>query len=228
MNEWRCGAALRRRTAMELLALVVLTGLYLYLWPQRPWEVDTGLAIFALGLVVVLARDTNERIWGRPDASVPARMRRSTVTMAQFTLPILLAFGLLGAWDAYSVRQEWRDLHGRLFALRVLPTLLLYVPWALLQQTLFQVYLLGRLRVLVPSAPRAVRAGLNGLLYGAVHWPEWDVMAITIAGGLVWSYVYERDRSLLPIAVSHAVLGTAYFAWVRHGHVVRPFGRILG
>jgi len=26
---------------------------------------------------------------------------------------------------------------------------------------------------------------------------------------------YQRDRAVLPVALSHAVLGTTYFAWVR-------------
>lgn len=69
---------------------------------------------------------------------------------------------------------------------------------------------------------------MNGLAYGAVHVPEWDVALVTVAGGVVWSHAFQRDRSVLPIALSHALLGSAYFYWVRHSDAVRIFWLALG
>jgi hypothetical protein len=39
----------------------------------------------------------------------------------------------------------------------------------------------------------------------------------------VWSWYYLRDRQLLPIAFSHAVLGTTYFYWVRGQDLIREW-----
>jgi hypothetical protein len=39
--------------------------------------------------------------------------------------------------------------------------------------------------------------------------------------GVVWSSFYLRDRFLPPIALSHAVLGTTYFYWVRGQDLLR-------
>lgn len=219
---------IRRRIAVELALVAVSTWLYLRLWPQRIPGVDVGLALVGLGLAAVLGRSTSALIWGPPAVPRLARMRRGTVAMIQFTCPVLLAFGLFGVWDAYSARQDWQDVVARLFAPHAFLTLTVYVPWAFMQQTLFQCYLLGRLRMLVPSASAVVLAAVNGVFFGAVHWPEWDVMLITVVGGLVWSYAYQRDRSLLPLALSHAVLGTAYFYWVRHRDLVRILWFVLG
>jgi membrane protease YdiL (CAAX protease family) len=54
----------------------------------------------------------------------------------------------------------------------------------------------------------------NGIAYGMVHAPNWDVVLVTILGGIFWSYSYHRDRYVLPIAISHAVLGSTYYYWL--------------
>jgi membrane protease YdiL (CAAX protease family) len=77
-----------------------------------------------------------------------------------------------------------------------------------------------RLRVLLPSLPPLGLAAVNGLVFGAVHLPSWELAVATAVAGTVWSQAYQRDRVLLPIAFSHALLGTAYFAWVLHSGFV--------
>jgi len=44
---------------------------------------------------------------------------------------------------------------------------------------------------------------------------------VTIVAGSAWSWYYLRDRSLLPIAFSHAVLGATSFYWVRGQDLVQ-------
>jgi membrane protease YdiL (CAAX protease family) len=56
----------------------------------------------------------------------------------------------------------------------------------------------------------------------AVHLPDRELALLTAAAGIVWSWVYQRDRVLMPVALSHALLGTTYFAWVRGRDVVPP------
>jgi len=197
---------LRRRVALELAVLALLAALYLALLPARPLAVDLGMALVGLGLVAASARSTRERIWGRPAEPTRERLGRSTRLMLLLTVPGVLAFG---AWGAA------RPAPASLFPPAFFATLLLFIPWAGLQQTLFQFYLLGRLRVLCPAAPPLVLAAGNGLLFGAVHLPDWDLALLTLLGGGVWSYAYQRDRLLAPIALSHALLGTAYLSWVR-------------
>ncbi|MGH7324489.1 MAG: CPBP family intramembrane glutamic endopeptidase [Candidatus Rokuibacteriota bacterium] len=197
--------SIRRRVAVELVALAVLTLGYLVVLPRRPVGLDAGLALFALALVGLTARETRRRIWGPPPGSTRERLRHSATHMLVGTAAVMLLFAVVGA------------LAGGCSLLR--PTLavglVLFVPWALAQQTLFQFYLLGRLRALLPRASPVTLAILNGILYGLVHLPEWDVTLLTMVGGSVWSWYYLRDRCLTPIALSHAALGTVYFSWVR-------------
>jgi membrane protease YdiL (CAAX protease family) len=186
----------RHRAATELTLLVAASATYLTLWPERHPALDLGLAVVGLGLVGLAANDTRERIWGSPASPAVGRLRRSAITMTRITLPVLFVFCLFGLWDAYSTRHHWEDVLLRLFPPRFFLALGLYLPWALLQQTLFQFYLLGRLTALFPAASPLGLAILNGILYGAVHLPDRDLALVTAAGGIVWSYVYHRDRSL--------------------------------
>ncbi|MCZ7646395.1 MAG: CPBP family glutamic-type intramembrane protease [Planctomycetota bacterium] len=210
----------RRRLALELLALAGLTALYLMLMPQRALGVDVGMALVGLGLVGLYAWKTNEKIWGPPPQPAFERIPRCTFLMLVTTLPAVVLFLLYGAWDAYSVNGDWHDILYRLFRLNFFGALLLYVPWALLQQTLFQFYLLGRLRALLPFASPLLLSVINGVLYGLVHLPDAPVTAVTIIGGIVWSYSYHRDRYVLPLALSHAVLGSTFFYWVSDSDIL--------
>lgn len=85
------------------------------------------------------------------------------------------------------------------------------VVWAYVQQMLFQFYLLGRLLTLLP---RLLAVALAAIGFSLVHCPEWGVVAATAGLGALWSLLYYRYRRLLPIAISHACLGAAFFYWI--------------
>lgn len=204
---------LRRQAAVELGTLGASTAPFLILVPDRPLWMDIGLALLALALVGLSARQTHERFWGPLKGGWALRFQRSTRLVLGSSVPVALAFA---AYAAAGV-EPWsvRAVLGRLFGAGFWGTLGLFVPWALVQQTLFQFYLLGRLRALLSLTSPLVPAVVTGVGYGAVHLPDWELALLTAAAGILWSYAYQRDRVLLPIALSHALLGTTYFAWVR-------------
>jgi len=55
----------RRRVAIELLVLGVLSSGFLVLFPRRPISADLGLALFAVSLVLLNANYTRTSIWGQ-------------------------------------------------------------------------------------------------------------------------------------------------------------------
>ncbi len=204
---------LRRRAAIELGVLAGATALFLLLLPNRPLWANVGLALLALALVALSARETRAEFWGPPTADWAWRLRRSSGLVLGLSLPVALAFG---AFAAAGVQPRAAGaVLAELFDPGLFATLALFVPWALVQQTLFQFYLLGRLRALLPGALPLIPVVLTGLGYGAVHLPDRELALLTAAAGILWSYAYQRDRVLLPLALSHALLGTTYFAWVR-------------
>jgi hypothetical protein len=207
-------SSLRRRAAVELAGLAAGAALYLGLLPARPPGLDVAMGLVGLGLVGVLVKRGGSRFWPAPVSPAAERRRRAVRDVALLTGSVLGLFALSAAW------QAWPEVAGRLLRPRLLLALPLYLPWALLQQTLFQTYLLGRWRAFLPSPKLA--ALLNGIAFGAVHLPEWEVAALATLGGVAWSALYTRDRLLLPIAASHAGVGAAYYYWVADRDLLVP------
>lgn len=212
---------MRARLALELGVLVLLTVAFLFFAPRAWMNTGTfiGLALVALGLIQIGRRETKDKIWGPPESPEFDRVRRCTVGMSALTLPPIAVFLVIGILARYWFPQlRLTPDHAApcaMFSLNFLIALCCYLPWALLQQYLFQFYLLGRLRALLPFASPLLLSTINGSAYGMVHLPSgWLLTAVTIVGGVFWSYSYYRDRYVLPIAVSHALLGSTFYYWV--------------
>ena len=159
----------QRRAAVELLILGLLATAFLALFPHRPISVDLVLALLASALVFLNARYTSTHIWGL----VPLQAGGTDwwpgvlVTMT-LTVLVMLVFLLIGAATGYE-GADWPGVKARIIHPYIPTAMLLYLPWALLQQTLFQFYLLGRLCTLCPSFHPLAQSLLNGLIFGLVH-----------------------------------------------------------
>ncbi len=214
--------ALRARLAIELGVILALTGIFLYVTTTlkiRSTPLYVGMALIGFAMIGLNRKETAERIWGPPDYPEFDRLRRAAVNVSLFTVPTILLFLILGIVGRY---QNWLWFATMkptpMFSPNFFLALAVYIPWAMLQQTLFQFYLLGRFRALMPFASPIFLSTVNGILYGLVHlgpsWSEVGVTVVTILGGVFWSYSYYRDRYVLPIAVSHAVLGCTFYYWI--------------
>lgn len=204
----------RRRAAGELVILAALSTGFLVLFPRRPIGVDVGLALFALGLVLLTAKHTRSTIWGPSPVEIKeTRWQRcvaSTMIPTALAMSLFLLVGIVIAYQAAG----WAAVGYRILNPRILTAVTLYFPWALLQQTLFQFYLLGRMRALWPSLSPLSQSALNGLAFGLVHAPDLWIAVMAWLGGTMWSLLYLRYRLLWPLALSHALLGTTLYYWV--------------
>ncbi|WP_447603504.1 CPBP family glutamic-type intramembrane protease [Nitrospira sp. Nam80] len=209
-----CDAAQRRRIAAELLVLGVLSSGFLVLFPRRPVLVDLGLALFAVSLVLLTADYTRTQIWGEwpVDAGRASRRRCLVITIA-LTVLVMVVFLCIGAVIGYE-GADWPGVRARILHPYIPTAVLLYLPWALLQQTLFQFYLLGRVRALCPLLPPLAPSALNGLIFGLVHATDIRIITLAALGGTLWSFLYCYYRRLWPLAVSHALIGTTFYYWV--------------
>src|SRR5258708_24797791 len=88
---------LQRRAAVELLVLATSTAMFLLLLPSRPLWMNMGLALLALALVGISARETRERFWDSPAGDRRSRPRRSAELVPRLTPPRLIAFGTVAA-----------------------------------------------------------------------------------------------------------------------------------
>ncbi len=203
---------IRLRLTAELVTLAALTPLFL-LFAPRDSRVYAAAALLFLVLLGLGARETRDRIWGPPADPRPVRLRRSALTMVVFTAPAAASFLIWGLLSGNPILQP-----------NLLLALGLYLIWALVQQVIFQFYLLGRLRALMPSTSPVALATINGLAYGLVHQPFSVITLATMLVGTAWSYTYFRDRLLMPIAASHAILGTTLYYWAFGRDLVGELG----
>ena len=210
-------AAMQARTSvmLEVAALALATGVFLATFRVRASYVDFALAAAAAALIVASSR-RSRRLWDlatpapATDTAANVHYRSATLLSAAFTAVALAAFAVLAfGWPRAGAAGA--PLLARLFTAHFFVAMLLYFPWALLQQYIFQFYLCGRLLQLVPVA---VAVALTATAFASVHFPRWPVMAVTLVAGSVWTLIYYRHRVLLPLAASHAILGAALHYWV--------------
>ncbi|MEM1113187.1 MAG: CPBP family glutamic-type intramembrane protease [Pseudomonadota bacterium] len=202
-NAWRAKVVdARTRCRVELALLAFFTPLYIAFGP-RGMLIHMALAGLLLGYILADARYTRAFVWVAPGGSVRERWRGSLVTLIPLTLTTLVAFVALGVTQG-----------AQLDPIAITSRLLVYMAWALVQQTLFQFYLLGRLLRAAPGLPPAVLIALSGLSYGLVHLPDLQLTVLTCIAGVIWTADYYRHRLLLTVAASHALLGTAYYAFI--------------
>jgi Type II CAAX prenyl endopeptidase Rce1-like len=215
----------RKYVTLELVTLGTLTALFLCLFPSRALIVEIGLALFALVLLALNARFTKHVIWRQfPVSGTPeARLRACLLRVGLVTLSCVVVCGGVGGARGYAAGGGRAALE-RLANGHLLVALLVYFPWALVQQTLFQFYLLGRLRTLLPAG---LAVSVTGLSTALVHLPDVWVTGGTAAAGILWSSLYLRYRFLTPLALSHAVLGSTFYYWV-YGHDLIETWRHLG
>ncbi len=203
---------IRRAVAVELSVLAVLTVAFLIVFPDRPILADVGLALFALTVLALNTRYTRKVVWGQfpPASDRRSRMRRAYLFAGLVTGAGVIGLFVTGLALGY-VEGGWEEAVRRVGNWRILLAVAVYLPWALLQQTLFQFYLLGRLRTVFPVS---VAVTCTGIGYALVHLPDLAVTVVTAVAGVCWTYLYERYRVLVPLALSHAILGAAFYYWV--------------
>ena len=196
-----------RSVVLELAAIGAAALVFVATFQVRPPYVDFVLAAAAVALIV-FSTARSRRLWALARSVDPTGARGAWRAALAFTAVALVV--LAGAAIAVA-RASGTSAIERFGNWHMLAAAALYFPWALLQQYIFQFYWFGRWLRLVP-VPAAV--AVTALAFAAVHFPRWPVMAVTLVAGAVWALMYYRWRSLVPLAVSHALLGTALHYWV--------------
>jgi len=205
------GEPARAAVVVELLVIAAFAAVFLIAFQARPGYVDLLLAMTAVAFIA-LGYKRSRRLWEAQPTDHSSRRQRlaaSSRGTAVFTLSaalVLLGVGFVSGYTAGGLSAA----AGRIANWHLAAAVLLYLPWAWLQQFVFQFYLLGRLLYLLPL-PAAV--ALTAAAFSMVHFPRAPVMAATLVAGAVWALLYRRYRTLVPLAVSHAVLGAALHYW---------------
>jgi hypothetical protein len=196
-----------RSVMLELGAIGAAALVFVATFQVRPPYLDFVLAAAAVALIV-FSTARSRRLWALARSVDATGARGAWIAALAFTA---VALAVLAAAALFAARAGGLSAAERFGNWHVLVAAALYFPWALLQQYIFQFYWFGRWLRIVP-VPVAV--ALTVVAFAAVHFPRWPVMAVVLFACTAWTLIYYRWRSLVPLAVSHALLGTALHYWV--------------
>jgi hypothetical protein len=176
---------------VESLAFVALVDLYIWRWQEtlpRAWWILTVWPVVS----AVLRRDTPKTLGWRGD-NLWAATRKAVPFFVIASLAICgvgLFLGMLQRLPAHLI--EPRRFVG-------------YLAFCLLQQVALNSYLMNRLLGYFGKPWQA--AGMAGVLFAALHWPNPVLVPLTLIGGVAMAWLFAEERNILPLAVGQAVLG---------------------
>lgn len=120
----------------------------------------------------------------------------------RFAIPVLVvaAAGVIAGFAFDTVRN--------VAAWRVAGVLIGYCFWALFQQYLLNGYFANRLQASFDGRYQFLVAPMAGMMFAAAHVPNPLLMGVTLVGGTVAAFAYQRHRNLFFLAFAHALIGT--------------------
>ncbi len=181
----------RKSYLAEALAFAALVWLYIWRWQEEWPRVWWILAVWPV-LSAVLRRDTPKTLGWRAD-----NLRAATRRAIPFFVMASVAICGAGFFLGMPQRLPAHLIEPRRFGE--------YVAFCLLQQVALNSYLTNRLLGYFGKPWQA--AGVAGVLFAALHWPNPVLVPLTLMGGAAMAWLFARERNILPLAVGQAVLG---------------------
>jgi hypothetical protein len=204
------------KTSFRVLTVIEALGLtgYIawYIWRLQATRPNSWI-VFPIWLLtsILLHRDTAKTLGWRADNLWPAT-RQGLLIFAVLIISTVLAGLWLGAYHRSPLRvaESWRFFT--------------YFAFCLLQQVALNSFLTNRLLYALEN-PR-MAALVASVIFAALHWPNPVLVPLTFIGGTAMSWLFSRERNIIPLTVGQAILGTLVWwafpvAW-HHGMRVGP------
>jgi hypothetical protein len=186
------GLPTRRRDFIELAGIFSL--ILLVIWTPRPWQ----WALWALAGVCITSVIAISFDGWRTMGICTDNLRRSLWAVALAAVLAMVSVGVAGRLHTLQLPRS-PELFIRHYGL--------YAVWAAVQQLILQCFFLSRSIRLVPNGTAA--AALSAALFAVAHLPNPVLTLITLVFGLASCLFFLHYRNLFPLAMAHAILGTA-------------------
>ncbi len=184
-------AALRSLNLIEALAFSAYVGWYIWQLQTSTWS-SWIVFPFWLAASFVLHKDTPKTIGWRADNFGNAA-KRSAAVFVPFIIGLCFVGLVLGG------------LHRPFNHLLIPKHFFGYMAFCLLQQVGLNSYVTNRLFAATDSPVSA--SLIAGTIFAALHWPNPVLVPLTWIGGIAMSWLFARERNILPLALGQGILG---------------------
>jgi hypothetical protein len=204
------------KTSLRALTLIEALGLtgYIawYIWQLQANRPNSWI-VFPIWLLasILFHRDTPKTLGWRAD-NLWSATRSGLKIFAVFVIGICTAGVWFGAYHRLPLHlTQWQHFSG-------------YFAFCLLQQVALNSYLTNRL--LCAFEQPLISALIAGALFAGLHWPNPVLVPLTFIGGTAMSWLFSRERNIIPLTIGQAILGALVWwafplAW-HHGMRVGP------
>jgi len=198
---------------LDLLDVTALPFLIEWIIWFKPPRTSNAWIILPVWLIAsfLIHGDTPKTLGWRADNLWPA-LWRATLILAPMSVALIVIGFISGrhipnAPGAFAAHHFWN-----------------YFAFCLLQQVALNSLFSNRLFFLTRS--NWTTAVLAGIIFATLHWPNPVLIPATLIAGIATSWLFTRERNILPLAAWHMVLGLLLgwalpIAWT-HGLRVGP------
>jgi membrane protease YdiL (CAAX protease family) len=194
--------SLRAVTALEILSVV--SSVLLTAWVLNPLQLKPRWLEAMPGFCALLLMLYSH--WWR--AETPQSLGFTTQHFGRASTLLLGPMLLVGAL-LVSIGGWAGSLN---FGPRFWLSLVVLPLWGLTQQYILQGFIYRRLKLICGAQTKALPIFLAAALFAFVHAPNWPLLLLTLMGGLVWTWVYERAPNLFALGLSHALMSALAMA----------------
>ncbi len=193
-----------RTTRFIELSLVLLTVVAKFImvdWLALKFWFVMIAGLLWLGYLVyhVLRMSSRIKEWGFRKSGFKDTLR--------FLLPWALlcttAFIILGVLNGH-ILWSWH----------LVPVLILYPLWGLVQHYLLIGLTVSSVQILYPQIPGQALITLSGCLFGAVHLPQWELATVTFVLAAVYTWLFIKYKNLWALGLFHGWLGAFFYYFV--------------
>lgn len=212
-------SAISLRAIGVLEVASVIASVFLTTWVVIPLQPEPRWLIALPGLFAAALMLNSHRVRRDRFSDIGLSARNFGRALRLVALPTLMACSVIVALgfatDSFHLTTHfWTNL-------LVLPA------WAVIQQYVLQAFIYRRMRwwfVAESASPEEQRQQIRwamwatAAIFSLTHLPNLMLMLLTLLGGLMWSWVYERAPNLFALGLSHAVISlllmTSAPAWL--------------
>ncbi|MCU4165466.1 CPBP family glutamic-type intramembrane protease [Carboxylicivirga caseinilyticus] len=199
------------------IGLVLLTGAGKFLFMDylnwRLLFIVCAITFWVLYVVFIQKKDKEAlHMWGfRTD-----NFWKVTGMVTPFGVIAIILFTLIG-WYQNTLNFTWH----------LLPILILYPMWGIVQQFLVIGIIAGNLQSMKTyKIPAFINIILTAILFGLFHYPFWWLVTGTFFLALFYGYIYLKQRNIYVLGIFHGWLGALfYYTVVGRDPFLEVFGK---